>query len=109
MTGHAPARAVADVARAAGVDLGWLLTGEGSEAPGAGAAIDYSLLCDSIEGLERFLKESGAEMDPGRKAEEVVAAYREFSSGGHEAVKPEHRARVVYLAKVFAQRSRSSR
>ncbi|WP_162787910.1 helix-turn-helix domain-containing protein [Chromobacterium haemolyticum] len=80
--------AMVNLAGAAGVDLVWLATGEGSDdqesvtAAEAKSAEEDSagMIKLSVQALEEWLLEENLELDPERKAEVVVVLYRYLRS-----------------------------
>lgn len=101
-------RRAARIARAAGVRLEWLATGEGpmrvTEAgeQAAGykrvAPLDAGALQDVVQVVEEFLQERGLVLEPSKKAELLVLIYEDVRE--HEG--KVDRARVIRLVKLAA-------
>jgi hypothetical protein len=89
------------MAKAGGVNLAWLATGEGPMRPGEvatapPAAVDEQLLADCIAALEMALDRVGRQLSPEKKAEVIVLLYEDFMMrGGVDAALV---ARIVRLA-----------
>lgn len=67
-----------------GVDLNWLLTGDGQmrrdALPVAAPPIDYELLSQVIEGVELLLTKLRKTLAPDKKAKVITMLYRSFSA-----------------------------
>ena len=63
-----------------GVDINWLLTGEGTASlkEGEGAAVDMGLLCDTISAVENWLEHHKRRLPPEKKAEVILYLYEEY-------------------------------
>lgn len=87
------------IARAAGVNLEWLATGDGPMRVGEGAVVaplDRELLCLVIEEIERLLNDVNGELEPEKKAELIALIYEEV----REQEGKVDRARVLRLIKL---------
>ena len=84
--------------RATGVNLHWLLTGDGpmllKDVEGQVAALDMERLVLALETVEEGLEMTGRTMEPGKKAELVAAVYDLF-----EDRKPSEKESVLRLVK----------
>lgn len=78
------------IAKAAGVDPGWLAAGR--------SEFSLPLLTEVVEELERCLEEAEAEIEPGKKARLIAEIYLECEESG---AKPHHR-RILSLVRKAA-------
>ena len=72
MKGHVPSRAVLDVAKAAGVSVEWLLTGEGDAGTSAAPEVDFERLRQALEILDEFSQTREGRGLPSRKRAECL-------------------------------------
>lgn len=88
----------------AGINVNWLLSGEGvvllrdQPAPASAGAFDSQLMLELIEVVEQLLAEHRRELPPPKKAELVVTLYEMF----RESASPVQRATVLRLVKLAA-------
>lgn len=95
-----------DVARLAriGIDLNWLLTGEGEMLRGGAAEpsspVDLDLLRDCIEVLREELRHRGRTLEPAQEAEAIALLYEIATPKPGQQPQPLERGVVVRLLKV---------
>lgn len=101
LSGEAEPKAsrLVSIARAAGINLEWLATGDGPMRVGEGAVVaplDRELLCLVIEEIEQLLNDVNGELEPEKKAELIALIYEEV----REQEGKVDRARVLRLIKL---------
>ncbi|MCX7071177.1 MAG: helix-turn-helix transcriptional regulator [Gammaproteobacteria bacterium] len=88
----------------AGINVNWLLSGDGVAlirdipATASVGAFDSRLMLELIEVVEQLLAEHGRELPPPKKAELIVTLYEMF----RESASPVQRATVLRLVKLAA-------
>ncbi len=94
-------RRAARIARAAGVRLEWLATGEGPMQREQGAPVaplDQGVMRDVVAVVEEFLQDRGLVLEPEKKAELLILLYEDIRE--HEG--KVDRAKVLRLVKLVA-------